>query len=116
MKKNDLTRLLIVTFLIICLCPLYSSLSHGGTITDNFDGAALNDRLWWNYSTDQHQRCVQQGDELRIQIDGASVGEGWFNAGIISKFKLKGNFEIVVDYKLTNWPYSNGVGAGISCW
>jgi len=116
MKKYNLITFLIVTFLIIGVFPFYPAPGNAGSIVDNFDAVALNDRLWETYSDDQHQRCVQQDGVLKIQIDGASAGQGWFGAGIRSKFILKGNFEIVVDYNLTNWPTHNGVRGNIMFW
>ena len=46
MKKKYFNKLLVVTFLIIGVCILYASLSNAGTISDNFDGASINGRLW----------------------------------------------------------------------
>lgn len=111
MKKIDLTKLWGVTFLIICVCTLYASPSNAGTISDNFNGASINTRLWQPFHADQHQRVAQQGGELRIQIDGASVGDD-FGAGLNSKFLVKGNFEMTVDYRLITWPEANGVRMG----
>jgi len=111
MKKNELTKLLVVALLIICLGPLYPALSEAGTISDNFDGAAVNTRLWQPFHDSQNQRMFQQGGELRIQIDGASIGDE-FGAGVQGKFFLKGNFEMTVDYRLITWPKANGVRLG----
>jgi len=113
MKKSDLSKLLAVTWLI-CLCTLYPSLSNAGTISDNFDGASINTGLWTPFNADQHQRVFQQGGELRIQIDGASTGDefGEFGAGLQSKFRLKGDFVMTVDYRLITWPNANGVRLG----
>ena len=113
MKKNDLTKLLVVA-LLICLCTLYTSLSHAGTLTDNFDGASLDTTLWSYYHNDDNQRCLQENGVLKIQIDGASSGPDYFGAGVGGNFLLKGNFEIVIDYQLIKWPHANGVGAGIN--
>lgn len=113
MKKNNLIRFVIVTFLVICFCILNTSFTNAGTIIENFDGPALNKQLWNQSNYDQKQRCMQQDGVLKIQIDGSSTGEGWFGAGIGSNFALKGNFEIVVDYNLTNWPTVNGVRANL---
>ena len=74
MKKSEVTKLLAVTWLI-CVCTLYTSLSHAGTISDNFDGASINKRLWAQWNADQNQRCRQEGGELKIQIDGASTAQ-----------------------------------------
>jgi hypothetical protein len=112
MKKSNLIKISVVTWLI-CVCTLYPFISQAGTIIDDFDGASINNQLWSIYHTDEHQRGVQQGGVLKIQIDGVSEGIG-FGAVLSSRFSLKGNFEIVVDYNLTNWPYANGVEASIS--
>lgn len=110
MKKSEVTKLLAVTWLI-CVCTLYTSLSHAGTISDNFDGASINTRLWKPFNDSQHQRVAQQGGELRIQIDGASTGDE-FGAGLRGKFLLKGDFVMTVDYRLITWPNANGVRLG----
>lgn len=111
MKKSDLSKLLAVTWLI-CVCTLYTSLSHAGTLVDNFDGASINKRLWEQWNTDQNQRCLQENGVLKIQIGGASTGS-IFGAGVYSNFQLKGDFEIVVDYSFIKWPDSNGVRTGL---
>jgi hypothetical protein len=114
MKSNDSTKLLVVA-LLICVCTLYTSLSHaGGIITDDFSGTSINTQLWSYYHYDDHQRCLQEDGVLKIQIDGASSGPDYFGAGVGGNFLLKGNFEIVIDYALSNWPEANGVGAGIT--
>jgi hypothetical protein len=116
MQKYAFTKLLVAACCIIGICSLYASLSYAaynGTITDNFNGASINYRLWQPYNYDQHQRWVQKDGELRIQIDGASVGET-FGAGVNSNFLLKGNFEIMVDYRLITWPSANGISVGFN--
>jgi len=109
MGKDDVTKLLAVTSLIICICTFYIPCSHAGTIIDNFDGAAINTR-WWRPFVEEspHARLAQQGGELRIQIDADSYAA----AGVHSKFLLKGDFEATVDYRLITWPDANGVRLG----
>lgn len=109
--KHLVSKLLVVALVIIGVYPLYPSLANTGTISDNFDGAAINTRLWTPFHDSQNQRVFQQGGELRIQIDGASAGDE-FGAGLQSKFLLNGNFEIMVDYRLITWPNANGVRLG----
>jgi hypothetical protein len=110
MKKSEVTKLLAVTWLI-CVCILYTSLSHAGIITDNFAGASINTKLWTPFNADQNQRVFQQDGELRIQIDGASTGDD-FGAGLNSRFRLKGDFVMTVGYRLITWPDANGVRLG----
>jgi hypothetical protein len=114
MKHHNFTNFLVVALLIIGLGPLYPARSIAGTITDNFNGAAINHRLWQPYNHDQHQRWLLQDGELKIQIDGASTGPEEFGAGVNSKFLMKGNFEVTVDYRLIKWPNANGVSIGFN--
>ena len=49
MKKYAVTKLLVAACCLIGIGSLYPSLSYAvynGTITDNFDGTAINTRLW----------------------------------------------------------------------
>lgn len=112
MQRYALSKLLVVTFCIIGICSLYpppSYAAYNGTITDNFDGATINTRLWRPHNENsQHTRITHQGGELNIQIDGASEAY----AGLRSKFFLKGDFEMTMDYRLINWPDANGVRLG----
>lgn len=109
MKNNAFTKLLVAAFLTIGVCTLLVSLAHAGTITDNFDGASLNTHLWRPFQNPQTQ-WVQKGGELKIKIGaGASSEEG---AGLNSRFRLKGDFEMTVDYRLILWPPANGVRLG----
>ena len=109
MKKPYLVKLLSFAVLIVFICPLYTSPCAAGTISDNFSGAAINKRLWQPFEESLQTHLSQQGGELRIQIDGGSVDHG---AGINSKFRLKGNFDATVDYRLISWPPANGVRLG----
>jgi hypothetical protein len=107
--KKDFKKLLIVPLLIIAVGPFYTSPAAAGTVSDNFTGATVNKRLWQPFEESQSVRLSQQGGELRIQIDGGSVDHG---AGINSKFRLKGDFDAIVDYRLISWPPANGVRLG----
>ncbi|MCX5888404.1 MAG: hypothetical protein NTY36_03010 [Deltaproteobacteria bacterium] len=112
MKINDLTKPVVVAFLMICLCLLSAAVCQGGTLSDNFDGNAINTRLWKAFQDSQNQRVFQEQGELRIQIDGTSVGKK-FSAGLNSKFLLKGNFQISVDFRMITWPAGNGTAMGL---
>ena len=110
MKEHDLIKSLVVSLLIIGFSPLYTSPSNAaGTVTDNFDGATINTRLWQPFEESTQTHLAQQGGELRIKIDGGSIDHG---AGVSSKFLLKGNFVMTVDYRLITWPNENGVRLG----
>jgi hypothetical protein len=110
MKETAFPRLLVATLGIIAVCsfsPPLAVVGYAGSIVDNFDGASLNTSLWKPFNSPQTQ-WVQQGGELRIKI-GAGSNEG---AGLNSKFRLQGDFEMTVDYRLITWPPDNGVRLG----
>jgi hypothetical protein len=103
MKNQSCIRLLVVTLLTLGVCTPLVSLAHAGTITDSFDGPYLNTRLWRAFADDRTQ-WVQQGGELRITI----VPGGTECVQVESKFLLKGDFEMTVDYRLITWAAANG--------
>ena len=111
MKKSEVTKLLAVTWLI-CVCTIYTSLSHAGTISDNFAGDSINTRLWQPRSTGPDQWVRQEGGQLKIGINATSTGP-FFGAAVDSNFILKGDFEIIVDYSFNKWPNYNGVRMGL---
>jgi hypothetical protein len=111
MKKIGVTKIMAVSLFLFWVCTLYSppaDAAWAGNIVDTFDGASINTRLWAPFQDSPQQRWVQRGGELRIQIDGSSDG----GAGVRSKFFLKGNFDMTVDYRLITWPPTNGVRLG----
>lgn len=112
MQKSAFTKLLAAALCLIglgALYPLPSYAAYNDKITDNFTGPALNTRLWRPFQYPQTQ-WVQQGGELRLAIgQGAGSQDG---AGVQSKFRLKGDFDMTVDYRLITWPPANGVRLG----
>ncbi len=110
MRKEGFNKRLAVAIFIICFLPLYVSFSNAAGITDTFDSASINNRLWQPFS-DPVTTVVQQNGELKIHLSSAN-GAPELDAGIQSKFILKGNFEVTVDYRLITWPDANGVRLG----
>jgi hypothetical protein len=106
MNTNDSKRLAVVTFFMICLCIIYTSVSQAETISDDFSGPTLNTQLWQAFSHDQQQWFVQQGGELIIQPTGD------FNSGVNGNCWLKGDFDMMVDYKLINWSNDGFLSLG----
>jgi hypothetical protein len=112
MKKIAVTKILAVSLFLFLVGTLSSSpadAAWAGNIVDNFDAASINTHLWQPFEESTQTHLVQQGGELRITIDGGSIDHG---AGVSSKFLLKGNFVMTVDYRLIAWPGENGVRLG----
>lgn len=78
---------------------------------DDFDDNAYNSTIWdiieyggpYVNETDQH---------LVITIPADSSADTFY-AGIVSKYALRGDFDIQVDYQLLTWPPDSGVRAGL---
>jgi hypothetical protein len=106
MRKSAFTKLLAAALCIMGIGALYpppSYAAYNGTITDHFDGPALNTHLWRLYANPLTQ-VVQQGGELRITKNAG--GEACVQ--VEPKFRLKGDFEATLDYRLISWPAANG--------
>jgi hypothetical protein len=114
MKRPSLAQLLVVAFCMIFVALLYSLPTYAdwkGAIVDNFDATSINTFLWAPFHDSPQQRVTQQTGELRVKIDAASAGDE-FGAGLKSRFRLKGDFDMMVDYRLITWPATNGVRLG----
>ncbi len=78
---------------------------------DDFDDNVCNSTIWdiieyggpYVNETDQH---------LVITIPADSSADTFY-AGIVSKYALRGDFDIQVDYQLLTWPPDSGVRAGL---
>jgi hypothetical protein len=111
LKKIAVTKILAVTLFLFWVCTLYSppaDAAWAGNIVDDFNAPSLNTRLWRTFQDDQAQ-WVQQGGELRITIVAGADNRC---VQVESKFSLKGDFEMKVDYRLITWPPANGARLG----
>lgn len=96
MKKQIIAVLLLTLPSTLHAAYLYENFSNG--IPENqWDIIGTNTSIPWSVTT--------QNGLLRISKpadpDGLNVGT---SAGIVSNFKLSGNFEVCLDYSLLTWP------------
>ena len=96
--------------LVVCLFLI--SCSNAIVFLDNFNDNSL-DSSFWNSSGSGELRITETNQQLEITIPSESSG-GVFMAGYESKYFLKGDFDIQVDYKLITWPLKNGVRIGLA--
>ncbi len=78
---------------------------------DSFDGTTLDPAFWQEVRGGSGPTATQDG-ELEIVVPGTSAidplsGSLW--EGVLSRCTLLGDFDVQVDYRLLDWPASNGV-------
>ena len=78
---------------------------------DDFDDNACDDTLW-NVIESGGPYVTETAQRLEITLPADSSGENFF-AGYSSRYALRGDFDIQVDYHLLTWPENNGVRMGL---
>lgn len=88
---------------------------RNATLFDDFGNNTINTALWDVISAGSGPEVAVQGGRLEVTIPAGSkeTTSGVFAAGLISRFRLTGDFDIQVDYALLDWPPVNGVRTGI---
>ena len=72
--------------------------------------------LFWNTEVFGDGPAVTKTTrQLEIFLPSASMdsGAGFFSGGIVSTFKLHGDFDVQTDFNLGEWPASSGVRSGM---
>lgn len=82
-----------------------------GPIYEDFNDNSINTNKWILSQYGNGPSVKETNKRLEINIPYLSNGSS-FGAGYETKCRLKGDFDIRVDYNLLNWPYNNGVSTG----
>lgn len=80
-------------------------------LVEDFNDDALNDFLWSAWTNEQ-PTVNENNQELQVHFPATSAGNV-FGAGIRSNFRINGDFDIQVSYKMMEWPSKNGVRTGL---
>ena len=101
MRRALLVSLSLVLALLLGLPPAYA----GGIISENFNNNTYNQDLWFIYTQGTGPSTAVTGDRLEITIPAnAFTSDPYPFGGVIgSKFELKGDFDVQVDFNLFNW-------------
>ncbi len=77
--------------------------------TDNFDDGVIDPLKWFSYATPEAS-VAETGGKLAITTpaSGASV-----EAELTSRWKLRGAFDVQVDYELLSWPTDTYAGLAL---
>jgi hypothetical protein len=101
---------------ILCLAVALFAASPsqgGGTITENFENNQYNQKLWWVESMGAGVTSAVANNSLQITLP-ASVGGTLYMGMMGGAFTLSGDFEMVVDFDLLEWPDNNQAQIGLS--
>lgn len=94
-----------------------SPLAQAAVISDDFNDNAMNSGMWTAYVIGIGPTMAETNGQLEITIPATASDEptrGAFSAGYSSICRLRGDFDIQVDYRLLTWPYGNGVRVGLT--
>lgn len=73
-------------------------------LVENFSGSTLNSILWKDYNSNKGEAAIKRSINDGLILHAAKENKVW--GGIWSKFKLKGDFEVIVDIDLNKWSQS----------
>jgi len=86
---------------------------HTPVLVDDFNDNSINTQLWNVALAGFGPSIAETNQRLEVDIPATSSGLPVFTAAYQSKFKLKGDFDLQVDYQLLTWPQNNGIRVGI---
>jgi hypothetical protein len=108
------SKISLVVILWLAVALFAASPSHGGgTITENFENNQYNQNLWWVESMGDGVTSAVANNSLQITLP-ASVGGTLYMGLMAGAFTLSGDFEMVVDFDLLEWPSNNQAQIGLS--
>jgi len=82
--------------------------SGAQVLLEDFDDNSIDD-AWWSVDLyGSGPQLAEVNQQLEIALPGTSSGAD-FGARLVSEFVLRGDFDLQVDFRLLDWPFSNGV-------
>ncbi len=80
---------------------------------EDFNDNIVNAQWWKTVSVANGGSATEQNHRLEIDVPATASGLPEFLAAFQSQFKLRGDFDIQVDFNLLTWPANNGMRMGI---
>lgn len=107
-------RLIALTATCILLCPalLIVAPASAKVFSDEFADNSIDPSVWSLDLYGSGAQVVEQNQQLEFVMLASSSGDE-FGARLVSVFKLRGDFDIQVDFNLMQWPSYNGVRLAI---
>jgi hypothetical protein len=98
--------------LFVCLQVLIVTLARAQVFVDDFDDNFIDPGTWSVALYGAGAQLAEQSQELEFFMPASSSGAE-FGARLVSVFRLRGDFDIRVDFRLLQWPYYNGMRTAI---
>jgi PKD repeat protein len=108
-RRERLLRNLILGLCFVSLLLIPCAIA--AVLEDDFNDNTVNSSIW-KVTQAGGPQTVETNQQIEITFPPGSSG-GQFTAGLNSNCTLHGDFDIQVDYRLIEWPTSNGVRIGI---
>lgn len=75
---------------------------------EDFDDNSIDSSLWSVDLYGAGSQVAERNHRLEFEFPGSASGTE-FGARLVSTFRLRGDFDIRVDYRLLEWPAYNGI-------
>lgn len=78
-------------------------------ISDSFEGTSISPNVWGFHGTNQPNNITltENNEALNISISFAATND--FTSGLSTRYKLHGDFDAILAFRLVIWPPKNGV-------
>jgi len=96
----------------LCLAALLGPQVRAVVLVEDFDDNQINPALWTAYVYGSGPQIAETDHQLEVAMPGNSSGVD-FGVKLASRFLLRGDFDVQVDFRLFTWPYANGVRMGL---
>jgi len=96
---------------LLAVLPLGTP-AHAQVFVDDFNDNQIDPAIWSVSLYGSGAQLAEQNQELEFLMPAASHGVE-FGARLVSLFRLRGDFDIQVDFSLPLWPPYNGVRMAI---
>ncbi len=108
-------KVLIAFVTLLVVASFHSQATAAETVmSDNFNDNYANSLLWSTTNVvGTGPSLSETNQKLEIYFPSFSNGSA-FGAGYSSVCKLRGDFDVQVDYELLLWPFANGVRVGLA--
>jgi len=99
--------------LTICYVTILGGHAGAQVLVEDFNDNKIDSTVWVGGIVSSGPQLAEESCQLEMTLPGTSIGDP-FGVALMSKFLLRGDFDIRVDYHLLAWPYGNGVRIGLS--
>lgn len=92
----------------LCLVPFLGTQATAQVLLEDFNDNSIDPTVWIVEQFGSGPQLAETNQRLEILFPAASSGIA-FGASLVSRFLLRGDFDVQADFHLVKWPFSNGV-------